>query len=254
MHFALRGVEEQYNLVPNQFIRFPHDTSVYNSDVYYEYTEFISKNNQHRFKDINMRNKIVRTYAQISNERCVVKLLDFYLAKLKPDSSFYYMHPLEKIPKECDKSWYTAQRVSVNTLKNIIPKLSLEAGCDVRYTNHSLRPTSTTRMFSGGVPEKLIAEKTGHRSLQSLRCYERTQMKMEQAINSVIADPEHSFSTESSHDIEAKYSILDKLNDPFTVQRPHSKDSKKCEACILKSSEYGFSGTLNNCTINISYK
>jgi len=48
------------------------------------------------------------------------------------------MHPLKKIPKECDMSWYTGKRVGVNTLKNIIPKLSLEAGCDVRYTNHSL--------------------------------------------------------------------------------------------------------------------
>ena len=168
MHFALRGVEEQYSLVPNQFVRFPCDTATYNSDVYYQYTEFISKNNQHRYKDINMKNKIVRAYAQIGSERCIVKMLDFYLARLKPDSSFFYMRPLEKIPEEHGKSWYTSQRVGINTLKSSIPKLSEEAGCDVKYTNHSLRATSTTRMFSGGVPEKLIADKTGHRACNLL--------------------------------------------------------------------------------------
>ena len=34
------------------------------------------------------------------------------------------------------------------------------------HTNHSLRATSTTLMFKGGVPEKLIQERTGHRSLK----------------------------------------------------------------------------------------
>ena len=33
MHFALRGVEEQYSLVPNQFIRFLSDTTIYESHV-----------------------------------------------------------------------------------------------------------------------------------------------------------------------------------------------------------------------------
>jgi len=62
---------------------------------------------------------------------------------------------------------------------------------------------------------------------------------------------------ESSHGIETKYSIPDKLNDSFTTQRNLSsdnKDSKTCQACIPRFSECGFSGTLNNCTINISYK
>ena len=47
LHFALRGVQEQYDLVPQQLVRFPPDTTVYNSCVFYEYTEYISKNNQH---------------------------------------------------------------------------------------------------------------------------------------------------------------------------------------------------------------
>ncbi len=78
LHSALRGVQEQYDLVPHQFSRFPPDTTVYHSSVYYQYTEFIPKNNQHRFKDVNMQNKVARAYAQGGTERCVVKLLDRY--------------------------------------------------------------------------------------------------------------------------------------------------------------------------------
>ena len=63
LHFCLRGVQEQYDLTPRQLTRFPPDTSIYHNGVYYQYTEFVSKNNQHRFKDINMSNKVVRSYA-----------------------------------------------------------------------------------------------------------------------------------------------------------------------------------------------
>ena len=62
MYFALRGMEEQYSLVPN---RNPQDTATYNTDAYYEYTEFISNNNQHSYKDVHVKNKVVRGYAQV---------------------------------------------------------------------------------------------------------------------------------------------------------------------------------------------
>jgi len=96
LHYALRGVDEQYSLVPWQFTRSPPGSSVYNANVYYEYTEFISKNNQHHYKDINTKNKVVRAFAQVGNDHCIVKLLDFYLLKLKPQSPFLYMHLLEQ--------------------------------------------------------------------------------------------------------------------------------------------------------------
>ena len=48
-------------------------------------------------------------------------------------------------------------------------------------------------MFSGGVPEKLIAEKNGHRSLIALRRYEKTGTIMEKSVDAVISNPESSF-------------------------------------------------------------
>ena len=59
--------------------------------------------------------------------------------------------------------------------------MSKVAGTEVRYTNHSLRATAMTRMYNRGVPEKLIAEKSGHRSVDALRVYEHTLPELQKA-------------------------------------------------------------------------
>ena len=64
LNFVLLGVQEQYDLVPSQFFRVPEDRSVYDDSVFYRYIEYISKNNQHRFKDDDSFNKEVCAYAQ----------------------------------------------------------------------------------------------------------------------------------------------------------------------------------------------
>lgn len=51
----------------------------------------------------------------------------------------------------------------------------------VHYTNHSLQATAITRMYKRGVPEKLISDKSGHRSLKGLRSYKRTSSIQEKA-------------------------------------------------------------------------
>lgn len=176
MNFVLRGVEEQHSLRPEQFVRYPSERDVYSE----EYTEFISENNQHRFKDINATNKCVRSYAQPGSEGCVVRLLDAYLSKLPPNPSVFYLRPLDCTPTECTKPWYGKSHVGVNTLKTL-PELSEKAGIGVHYTNHSLRATAVTRMYEKGVPEKIISEKLGHRSLKALRAYERTSSPQQKA-------------------------------------------------------------------------
>ena len=45
LNFILWGTQEQYDLISSQFQRVPADHAVYNETMYYEYTEYISKNN-----------------------------------------------------------------------------------------------------------------------------------------------------------------------------------------------------------------
>ena len=39
LHFALRGVQEQHDLVPRKFSSVPPETSIYDGYVYYQYIE-----------------------------------------------------------------------------------------------------------------------------------------------------------------------------------------------------------------------
>ena len=81
--FALRGVQEHHDLKLEQLKHYPPDKIQYSGD---EYTKFISKNNQHRFKDINSVNKKVKVYGQPDSDQCIIRLLDCYISKL-PEGS-----------------------------------------------------------------------------------------------------------------------------------------------------------------------
>lgn len=75
-------------------------------EVYYEYTEYISKNNLHHFTDCKDKNKVVRAYAMPDSERCLVKLLDPYSASLPFDSEYFHLWPCKCFPADPSKPAY----------------------------------------------------------------------------------------------------------------------------------------------------
>ena len=99
------------------------------------------------------------------------------------------MSPLGKVPAD-DQPWYINVPCDVDTLQSIIPKMSDQAETSVRYSNHSLRATSASRLFASNVPEKIIQEKTGHRSLVGLRGYERTTTEQERIVTKILSSIE----------------------------------------------------------------
>ena len=232
LNFILRGIQEQYDLVVSQFRRVPQDTSVYDESVYYEYTEFISKNNQHRFTDTNSTNKVVRSYALPGKEHCMVKLLDKYFSLLSPAAPYFYMKAKEKFPADPTVSCLINQRVGINQLKKMLPELSEKSGIGVRYTNHSLRATAITRMFNGEIDEKIIAEASGHRSLKALRAYEHTsQLKLQNASR-----------------------IINEESKPQQGDKKQDLGLGQDGATTSVIPGHAFSGSFSNCTINISMK
>ena len=56
----------------------------------------------------------------------------------------------------------------------------------VHYTNHSLRATAITRMYEHGVAEKMISDKSGHKSIKGLHVLSVTKEKA--AGNSIKAE------------------------------------------------------------------
>ena len=52
-----------------------------------------------------------------------------------------------------------------------------EAGVSGQNTNHSLRVSGTTSLFSAGVPERVIQGRSGHSSLEALRKIRESQCR-----------------------------------------------------------------------------
>ena len=264
LNFVLRGIQEQYDLVPSQFTRVPQDIGIYDASVYYEYREYISKNNQHRFKDINAKNKIVKAFALPGYSRCVVKLLDKYFSLLPSDAPYLYMRGTDKFSPNPSVSSFVNKRVGVNVLKNMIPGLSEKSGIQARYTNHSLWATAITRMFNGEVEEKIIAEKSGHKSLKALRCYEHTSEQKLQNVSRVINETTEAAeecrnsgnkdSCSLSSNLEqhqiTKTESIDRREKVADLKKEQITDGLQDDAKPVTPKQ-AFSGMFSNCTINI---
>ena len=122
------------------------------------------------------------------------------------------------------------QQVGVNTLKSMLPELSRKSGNGMHYTNHSLRATSITRMFNNGLPEKVLAETSGHKSVKALQSYE------------------HSSSVQK-HAVTASVNVVAQDTNLVTENKV-----AKAASMISSSKEtaQSFSANFTNCTINFS--
>ena len=158
---CLREGQEQRGLKPTQFKR------AQDSDRY-TYIENGSKNYPGSFSGKRDDNKIVTIYANPESHE--------YFAKFpkSPDvMEFFYLKPLQKTPVDPHRPWFEASPIGKNTLGKFVQCLCKEAGISGKKTNHSLRATGTTALFSAAVPEKLIKSITGHKSTEALQLCER---------------------------------------------------------------------------------
>lgn len=99
------------------------------------------------------------------------------------------------------KPVYATQRAGVNKLKEFVSSISAISGVETKYTNHCQHATAMTRTFNKGVPEKIIAKKSGHRSLDGLRAYEHSSVELERAAGDIVADPTKQFMADTEEAI-----------------------------------------------------
>ena len=180
-NFCLRGGQEHRDLKLSQFTR-EHD--------HYLYTENSSKNRQGGWAQLRLENKRVPIYANPkAGERCHVQILDRYISKLPvqaKERDFFYARPLSAVPFGQEKPWFCSMQIGKNYLSSMFKDMCAEASVSGHKTNHSVRATGASELFEAGVPEKIIKERTGHRSLEALHLYERTTKKQHQAVSVVL--------------------------------------------------------------------
>ena len=87
------------------------------------------------------------------------------------------------------------------------------------FTNHSLRSSATTRLFSAHVDEQLIVSRNGHTSTKWVRSYKRMSDQLLQETSTVLNSKKMKMST---IDLEEKEKSLNsKIEIPFEKRTSH---------------------------------
>ncbi len=241
---CLRGGEEHRNLKLSQFKK--------QKDGYI-YTENKSKNRSGGLGQLNLPNKSVKIMrCSDAGERCHCYLLDTYFKRIPRDCDCFYLRPLQKpdIGKAC-AVWFSSVPLGRNKLAGMTKEMCKVAGIRDQKTNHSLRATGATELFLAGVPEKIIQQRTGHRSVEALRKYEHTSEQQHQAVANILgSNQETTFENQMQH---VNTSIIKQNNDMplmnfkdcqvnVTINKEVS-DSSKVPACSFSAYPYNcFSG------------
>ena len=183
-NFCLRGGSEHRNLKLSQFKR------LFEPDRYI-YTENGSKNRSGCLRERSIQNKTVPIFSCFNKvgKRCHVYLLDLYISKMPQkakDMDYFYLRPFDNVPENPSAPWCYNSPMGEHKLGGMVKNMFSKIGVTGK-TNHSLRATGATTLFAANVPEKVIQERTGHRSLKALRVYERTTDEQQQHVSTILA-------------------------------------------------------------------
>ena len=151
-----------------------------------DYTERVSKTFKGGLKDKGRKPRQARAYESDENkDRCLVTIFEKYLSVCPREGleKSLYLLPLTK-PR--DGLLFSAVPIGRNTLGNIVKNLMKEAGFNGKYTNHSLRVTTATRLFNAHIPDQLIMNQTGHRSTSAVTKYKRPNESQLQDVTAII--------------------------------------------------------------------
>ena len=195
-NLCLRGGDEHRQLKLSQLRRDVTSVDGVQKNCYI-YTEHGSKNRSAGLGQLHLENKVVRHFEVLeAGDKDYVKILDLYVSKLPIEAierDNFYVRPLSV--GEDGKPWFTSVPVGRNKLATMVKAMCSAAGVEGKKTNHSLRSFGVTSMFEENIPEKVIQERSGHRSVTALRVYEKTndkQMIEASRVLSCIQSPETS--------------------------------------------------------------
>ena len=180
LNLALRSGKEHRSLRPDMF------QIVQEKPAYLLYTESGSKNNSGGLRDRKLKNKVVKIFENEEKpERCVLKLFIKYMSLRPPNATTQalYLQPLQNPSDNC---WYANKAVGHNPLSNTVKKLIKMTGEDGYFTNHSLRRTCATRLYSKGIDEQQIMSVTGHRSTDAVRLYKEISDEQKRHMSQVL--------------------------------------------------------------------
>lgn len=214
------------------------------------YKEGVSKTFHGGLKDLKYKPREVRhvccTYAKKNHYPCIYECFAKYFAIVDTSANEIGALYLKPNPNPNVFSFHKAP-LGINSLNRILPDLCAGGGLE-RKTSHSLRITTASRLFNNSVDEKLIRERTGHRS-NALFSYEKNSAAQEMEVSKVLGPsplemPNFEISDDMFSNVEDEVSdeVLSKI--PIPMEKPLGSNS------FLDLSKAVF----NNCSIHFTQK
>ena len=111
-----------------------------------------------------------------------------YFSKLPSQArelDVFYLQPLTNAPDDPTKPWFATVPMDENKLGSMVKEMFCEVGISGKR-NHSLCATGATSLYTANVPQKMIQQRTSHRSLKALCIYERTTQDQELAVSKIL--------------------------------------------------------------------
>ena len=182
--FCLRGVSEHYNLRFSQVVRKTNPDNIY--------VEHGSKNRNGGIEDYKLESKCVTIVSsEEGSDRDHVFILDKYFSKVPAEmienDERFYLRPMQQVAGYDGAQWFYRQNIGQNKVKTMVKTIFEAAEIQGKYTNYSLRATGASALFSAGVPEAVIQKRTGHKSTEALRLYERVSEDQQVAVANILA-------------------------------------------------------------------
>ncbi len=134
---------------------------------------------------MHRQDKVVTAYENKNNpECCIMHIFEKYMGRRPFDLPCYslhlYLQALAKVPKLPNAKWYSCQPMGIHAIQSVLSALCERAGIKGKCTNHALKATCATRMYSQDFDEQMVCEQLGNSS-EAVQVYKRmnSEQKME---------------------------------------------------------------------------
>ena len=228
--FGLRGRDEHRSLDCSQFEVSQGKIAFYGRT---------SKTYKGDLSNLNSKAKIIEHF---DSEKFNISFYYAEYLQLIGNDGPFYRKPLDNL---MDQLRYSKQVIGVNNLSKYIPRICALAEISGNFTSHSGKVSLATQLYDKGVPEKLIQERTGHRSTTCLRLYNRTTEAQKRGVsdnlNPIINQNDTQTIKRSKNDHDGPLEIVDDGMDKIIA------DATRAVEEIIN-----FSGVFNNCTFQIT--
>ena len=184
LYFCRRSVENMHSMSKSTFevLQEPKSGLKYVAKC----TDELTKN--HRGNDRETTSGVMPESP--GSQFCPVRSFEKYISKLHPSCSSLWQRPRDSFDED-DEIWYCNVRLGEKTLASFMSKLSKDTDLSQMYTNHSIRATGATILTKSMFSPSQIMAVTGHKSVQSLTVYQRTdteeKIAMGQAMGQSLA-------------------------------------------------------------------